>query len=177
MNNIDGKVYQCFVGQDDNDTIFIPYATLKEFDYGQPAMPKSQSLVYVAGLIDPGTILYCDVMYNRDGSLGLQTFQIDGNSTVYVSSVPVIPLGGNAPLGSIPLGSGAAAKNQSLVNHLTDNTGFFRVYLDCAFEFGFYTLQTKFYSQNQGDFWGLLMVSHGPVLAPTYPAELVISPS
>lgn len=176
LDNLSGNVYQCFVGQDDNGTTFVPYAVLKEMDYGQPAMPKSQDLVYVAGLIDPATQLKVEVMYNRKGSLGTQTFTIDGSAD-YVTSVPIIPLGGNAPLGSIPLGAGVVAKNQGLVNQLADNTGFFRVYLQCNYGFGFYTLQLKFYSQKQGDFWGVLVCSHNPNIAPTYPVEFVIGPN
>lgn len=145
-------------------------ATTKRHDFGLPAQVKQfENPLYIQGYIEPGTTLYVDVLYNEMGSLGKQTFKIDGNNSSLVSLAPIVSLS-DSTLGTNTLGG-------TLTANVTPMGNLFRCYLDVSKSYSFYDVQLSFYSTDIGSNWGISFYGFDQELNEKVPPELVISPS
>lgn len=164
----DGNIYECFTRTFNDVNNYYPVSFhMKRFDFGVMSMPKTQSLIYVKGLITPGAKLYCDILFNENGELGKQTFLITLNTDGVLVSSPLTNAMGQPQLGNTSLGYVKSLEIGDVYS--------FRTYLGVKIGSGFYNIQPRFYSNTPG-FWGISGVGFAPDLEVVIPNLMVLSP-
>jgi hypothetical protein len=162
----DGNIYVCFDdSMTDNGNGYTAYTYTKRYDAGNAALPKTQTYLYVQAQLNTSTKLYCDILFNDQGSQQIITYLIDG-SQIYVNQ-PITPAMGMVMMG-VPL--------LEDVSPVSLNTmGLAKIYLPIPIKYGTYNIQYKFYTQDGGANWGLTGIAFNPRMEIKHPAELVIN--
>ena len=165
----DGNIYQCLVlnTYTDNNNPYTSYTITKRYDHGSGSMPKTETRLFVQGYILQSTKLYCDVMFNEQGSQQVITYCIDGSQPYCVQ--PISKALGMVMMGLPIMGS---TDFQSIVNGI----GIFKVYIPLPIRYGFYNIQYKFYTMAAGSQWSLTGIGMNPRVEFKAPANLVINP-
>lgn len=171
----DGAVYECNVDYQDaqggNPYAYNASFTTKRFDNQEPQLLSKGGYVYMQGYINPTTDFYIDVLYNENGYLGKQTYQIIGENINLVENNLFGGLGEFAF--AIPLLGGLnLAMTQS-----KEQPAFFRAYLELSQAFRYSNIQVKCYSQDLGSYWGVNALALMFFPEASIPKQLVISPT
>lgn len=161
----DGAIYQAFheSNTDNNNPYEISFST-KRYDMGDASKPKTMSTVFVQGYVSEATKFNIDVLFNEDGELHTQTYEIDGTKG-YVKQPTPLALA-MMMLGSPIMGSGEP---------MFDKIGIFRVYLSIPARYGFYNIQLRAYSSQAAANWGITGIGFNPESQIKIPTELVIN--
>lgn len=162
----DGNIYQVFVANTytDSNNPYTSYTITKRYDHGNGSMPKTEDLLYAQGYILSSTKLYCDVMFNEQGTQQTVTYVIDGSQPYVVQ--PISRAMGMVMMGVPILGT----SDSSNINQL----GIFKVYLPLPVRYGFYNIQFKFYTTASASRWSLTGIGMDPRVEIKAPAQLVI---
>lgn len=171
----DGAVYETFVDYQDavsgNPVAYDVSFTTKRFDFDEPAMLSRGQYVYLQGYISETTNFFIDVLFNENGVLGKQTFEIDGtNGDIVQNNIS----GGLSefPFG-IPLLGGFNLRTMQQLQQ----PAFFRAYLQISQDFRPNNIQIKCYSQSIGAYWGVNNITLMTLSEPSVPTQMVIGPS
>lgn len=163
-----GNINQALTKQyHDNNAPYEAFFFTKRNDFGVMAKPKTNDLFYIEGYMTPASEFYIDVLFNENGSLKTQTYQINKDTPKLYISQPLTNALGQFVLGQVPLGW--------VVLSEIGNVSFFRCYLGISNREGYFNIGAKFYSNKQA-FWGISGYSWSPVLENSTPANMVISP-
>lgn len=178
----DGAMYECFVDYQDAQGE-TPYEydvsfTTKRFDLDQPERLSRKGYVYIQGYISLTTKFYVDIMYNENGSLGKQTYLIDGSNSKIVQNN--LTGGLSAYPFAVPLLGGFNLRTMQN----SQQPAFFRCYLETSQAFRPHNIQLKLYSVEIGSYWGInnitmmqwneQSVNNELVLGPTLDAPIVL---
>lgn len=171
----DGAVYQCNVDYQDaqagNPFEYNSSFTTKRFDNNEPQLLSRGGYAYVQGYINPTTSFFIDVLYNENGYLGKQTYEIDGENVVLVENNLLGGLGAYAF--AVPLLGGfnlATMQTQQ-------QPAFFRAYLELSQAYRYSNVQIRCYSQDIGSYWGVNALALMFYPEGSIPTQLVISPT
>lgn len=150
----DGAVYQTFTSgyQDAADSEPLAYNasfTTKRWDMESPAQQSTYTHIYLEGIISLETTFYVDVLYNDGGSLGKQTYEINGSNLNYTTNTVSGGLG-YFPLG-IPVLGGLSLEQMQRASE----PAFFAVYLQLSQAYQPRNIQIKCYSNAIGSQWGV----------------------
>lgn len=164
-SRIDGNIYMAFDENNftDNSTPYEAYLVSKQYDFGEPSLPKTETFVYVQGSISATTTLFFDISLAQGDNIKTTTYQVLGNGD-FVSSV--LP----EALAMVMLGLPMEGMGSTLD---LDNKGIYRVYLPVPIRDGFYSLELKAYSHTAGDYWSLTGVGFNPELVKQVPSGMV----
>lgn len=180
LSNVDGNIYQCNVGYDDNGQGYLSSAATKKYDMGNPVMPKTVSYVPIRGVINKGGELDIDIVFEMPGGTLTQSFQITSgmvaaDGSPLISFPNPIPLGGNTSLGAaVPLGSGVEAEDVTSDDIIK---GSFNLWLNVSAAVGFLTAQVVPSSETAGTYWELKVLAFDAEMEAAHPVEYDISPS
>lgn len=165
-SRIDGKFYQAFLPmiQTDNDTPYTSFFQSKEYDFGEPSLPKTGMYLYVQGLIGSTTKLYVDVFMTQGDKQKMGTYLIDGAGLLVSKVTP-------EALAMVMLGVSIMGMGSSLD---LDNLGIYRAYLALPIRDGYYTLSFRPYSKAAGDYWSMTGFGHNPELVTQVPSGMTI---
>lgn len=163
---ISGDIFVCYHdSMTDNNNPYETNFMTKIWDMELVALPKTQALIFVEGIIKPTTNFFIDVLFN-DGAQATITFPISGTGK-YVNQVI------SEELGSWLLGTPTMGGDSS---DESDDYGIFRVYLNLPMRFGFYNLQLRVRSSVAASDYGITEISHAPLNETQVPQELCIDP-
>ena len=165
MDVANGDIIQVFTPTyDDRNEPYEVKAYSKRFDFGVPAVPKTEDYVYVQGIIDSTSDFYIDVLMNEAGILRTQTYRINKSvEGIFLTQVPMAA-------------AGQFIRGLSILGGITDSElSFFRCYLPIDIRKGWYNLQVVVRSNHEA-FWAVTGLAYNPVQEQMIPAEYVIEP-
>lgn len=171
----DGAVYECYVdyqdAQEGEPLAYTASMSSKRFDNQNPQQLCKGGYVYLQGYISQTSRFYVDVLFNENGYLGKQTYEIDGDNSVIVENNLLGGMGAYAM--AIPLLGGVNLASMQKA----DQPGFFRAYLELAQQYQYSSIQVRCYSQEIGSYWGITKMV--PIFIPSIsiPTQLVIGPT
>lgn len=171
----DGAVYECYVdyqdAQEGNPLAYTASFTTKRFDMDNPQALSKGGYIYIQGYINQTTKFYVDVLFNENGYLGKQTYEIDGDNSVLVQNNLIGGMGAYAF--GIPLLGGV---NLATMQNAAQ-PGFFRAYLQLSQAYQYSNIQVRGYSQDLGSYWGVTKLV--PMFFPSdsIATSLVIGPT
>lgn len=175
LSQNDGGMYQFDVDYQDsvsgNPIAYTASFFTKRYNMGRPERLMTPVYAYAEGIITSTTKLYCDVLYNENGSLGKQTFLIDGaNNTLVKSAI----IGG---YGAFPLATPILGGLDLITMNANSGWGFFRAYMQLSQAYKSHNLTLRFYSVDIGSQWGV--TNHTVMTIPfdSVETELVIGPT
>jgi len=149
----DGGLYQTYEGYQDavssNPNPYISFVQSKRYDLNSPATLIRGQYIYIEGFISKNTKLYAQTLYNENGALGSQSYQILGNNSTITSNSFSGGLG-RFTLASPLLGGLDLATIQQLQNPL-----FFRCYLEVSQAYREHNVQVNFFTVDLGAQWGI----------------------
>lgn len=150
-SRVDNNIYEALTDEKiDGVKPYETYFKTKAFDFGQGALPKTTSHVFVSGYITPQTTLYFDVILTTGDSVQTTTYALKGNGKLLMVGIPKALA--MAMLGVFSLGDA----------EIETTTGLFRCYLAVPQRYGWYTLQIKAYSNIQATDWGVTGLGFSP---------------
>jgi hypothetical protein len=171
----DGALYEAYEGYSDAvNGVAIPYTASfgsKRFNLNSPATLMRAQYVYVEGCVALGTTFYMNVLHNENGSLGIQSYQVNGSNQTIVAGSFVGGLGAFV-LGSPLLGGVDFA---TIVNE--QNMLFFRAYLEVSQSFRPHNIQLECFSNTMGSQWGISTICLITQPEQSIETALVLSPS
>lgn len=171
----DGAVYECNQNyQDAQEGNPLPYTAsfyTKRFDNQTPNLLNKGGYVYIQGYINQTTNFFIDILYNENGYLGKQTYEVSGDNAILVQNN--LTGGFGAYPFAIPLLGGF---NLGTMQQETQ-PAFFRAYLEMTQSFRYNNIQVRCYSQDIGSYWGVTKIV--PMFFPeqSIPTQLVIGPT
>lgn len=171
----DGGVYECNINyQDMIGNNPIPYTAsflTKRFNFDKPDRLERCLYLYLEGYITLGTKFYTDVLFNENGSLGKQTYLIDGSNSTLVESSFIGGMG--VFMMGLPLFGGITLTGMQIAS----KPQFFRAYLELSQAYRPHNIQVRCYSVNLGSQWGVS--SYTPITIPDESIEdqLILSPT
>lgn len=171
----DGGVYECNVDYQDfigvNPIAYTTSATTKRFNLDKPDRLERCVYAYVEGYITLNTKFYVDVLFNENGTLGKQTYLIDGADPILVEASLLGGMG-RFPMG-IPLMGGLDLGSMQVLSQPV----FFRAYLELSEAYRPHNVQLHFYSVASGSQYGISAYSLITVPEESIETNLVISPT
>lgn len=164
-SRVDNNIYKAFTKNNytDNDTPYVSYVTSKDYDFGQPSLPKTCMYFYAEGGISSTTTLYFDVTVKQGNRIVTNYYSISGTGS-YVGTVIPEAMAMNM-LGTPIMGMGSTLD--------LDNQGVYRVYFAIPIRNGFYTINYKARSKKAGDYWSINGVAFNPELVNQVPTGMV----
>lgn len=170
LDNGTGNIIKLFDGTyNDKNNGFLSSATMARLDFGEPAVPKEASFLYVQGFMNSITELYVDVFFNEDSTSGLekQTYLLNKNTEGLNFSDPITGSMGQFILGKPVLGGSVFSGVPNLIS--------FRGYLAIPSNYQWYTLQPRFYC-NTKSFWAVSVAAVDAQVENVTPQTMMISP-
>lgn len=174
LNVNDGALYQANSGYQDAvngmPTAYNAVMLTKRIDLDNPEMLMRGIYVYVQGYISLNTKFYITILFNENGVLGKQTYEIAGDN----QKITALALGGGLgyfPLAVPLLGGVDLATMQALENPL-----FFRAYLEISQALRPHNIQVQAYSVAAGSQWGLSSIVPITVPDQTIETRLILGP-
>ena len=165
----DGNIYQALVPKTytDNGNPYTSYTYTKRYDHGNGSMPKTETKLFVQGYILQSTNLYCDVMFNEQGTQQVTTYKISGNQPYSVQPI-------SKAMGMIMMGLPIMGASDTM-DSITGVLGVFKVYIPIPIRYGFYNIQFKFYSTDAASQWSVTGIGMNPRIEFKAPENLVIN--
>lgn len=165
-SRVDNHIYKAFVNNvfADDDNPYTSSFTSKDYDFGEPSLPKTCAYMYVQGTISPTTSLYYDVTVVQGNRKVTQTYLIEGNGPLVAQNLP-------EALAMTMMGVPIQGMGSTLD---LSNLGVFRAYLAIPIRNGFYTLNYEAYSKAAGDYWTMTGVAFNPELVSQVPAQMIV---
>ena len=168
LSNTTGGVIETFTEDNtDDNNAYITSCYSRRWNFGDVGKPKSMQSLFLQGYLSTQTKLYVDVMFNEAGSQAVVTYEILGNSLVYVAGV--IPNAMGTVMLGIPFLDGSSLSGENGI-------GFFRVYLNLPGRYFFYNLQVRIYTEDPAPNWGITAIGFEPYTEVKKPASLSIEP-
>lgn len=171
----DGSVYQCNVEYQDmigsNPLAYTSFFLTKRFNFEKVDRLERCAYVYLEGYITLNTKFYIDISFNENGSLGKQTYLIDGSNTTLVESSFIGGMG--VFMMGLPLFGGITLT----LMQSASQPQFFRAYLELSQAYRPHNLQMKCYSLNVGSQWGVSAYTFITIPDESIETQLVISPT
>lgn len=171
----DGAVYEAYEGyQDAISGVPTPYTSMaltKRFNLNSPATLIKAQYIYIEGFISLSTKLYINVFDNEKGSLGKQSYKIEGDNQTLTSNAFSGGLG--RFVNGLPLLGGIEF---STIQNATQPL-FFRAYLEVSQAFREHNLQLQFFTIDMGSQWGISAITLITLPEQSIETALVLGPS
>lgn len=150
---------------------YTSYAVTKKFNMNSPSTLFRGIYLYVEGIVSFNTTFYIKALFNENGSLGSQPYEIKGTNTKITSN-------------SFTGGMGSSSMAQAMLGGLDLQTLqqfqsplFFRAYLELSQAFREHNLQVEIFANEIGSQYGISSMSIISVPEQSVETSLVLSPS
>lgn len=147
---------------DDNNIPYECIARFGAFNFGNPAVPKTVSTLFLEGYISENTTITIKLLYNYNGTQEERSTTLSGTDSDYIVQNPSFNALGTHELGLNPLGATIEA---------TTALNKFRVYLTTTPQ-PFYEMSLEISSEQQGAQWEILRFGYDATLKETEVVKL-----